>query len=55
VVVGEIVREKAARVRVLPTSDSWFGVTHPQDKPGVIETIRKMVERGEYPSPLWTR
>jgi NDP-sugar pyrophosphorylase family protein len=52
-VVDELLQEKAARVRVLPTSDAWFGVTHPEDKPVVMKTIREMVTRGEYPSPLW--
>ena len=51
--VGELVAEGAARVRVLPTSDTWFGVTHANDKPGVMETIRGMVARGDYPSPIW--
>jgi hypothetical protein len=53
VVLGQILAEKAARVRVLPTSDSWFGVTHAKDKPAAIKTIREMVMRGEYPSPIW--
>jgi NDP-sugar pyrophosphorylase family protein len=52
-VVDELLQERAAKVRVLPTSDAWFGVTHPQDKPGVMKTIREMVTRGEYPSPIW--
>ncbi len=52
-VVGSLVRREVARVRVLPTSDTWFGVTHPADKPRVIEMIRRMVEKGEYPSPIW--
>jgi apolipoprotein N-acyltransferase len=47
------VAERAARVRVLPTTDAWFGVTHPQDKPAAIARIRAMVERGDYPTPLW--
>jgi len=51
--VGELVAEGAARVRVLPTSDNWFGVTHANDKPGVMDTLRGMVERGDYPSPIW--
>jgi choline kinase len=55
VVLGEILAEKAARVRVLPTSDAWFGVTHAKDRPTAIETIRAMVARGEYPSPIWHR
>jgi hypothetical protein len=53
VVVGELIQEAAARVRVLRISDRWFGVTHPEDKPIVMSTIREMVARGEYPSPLW--
>jgi NDP-sugar pyrophosphorylase family protein len=53
VVVGELLREEEARVRVLPTSDAWFGVTHPEDKPAVMKTLREMVARGEYPSPIW--
>jgi hypothetical protein len=55
VVLGEILAEKAAKVRVLPTSDAWFGVTHAKDRPAAIETIRAMVARGEYPSPIWSR
>jgi hypothetical protein len=53
VVVDELLKEKAATVRVLATSDAWFGVTHPEDKPTVTNTIREMVTRGEYPSPIW--
>jgi len=52
-VLGQLVQEKSARVRVLPTSARWFGVTHANDKPGVIANFRAMVDAGEYPSPLW--
>jgi hypothetical protein len=55
VVIGELLKEKAARMRVLPTSDTWFGVTHAEDKPGAIKMIRDMVARGDYPSPIWSR
>jgi UTP-glucose-1-phosphate uridylyltransferase len=51
--VDNIIKEKAARVRVLPTPDSWFGVTYQEDKTRVVAALRGMVERGEYPSPLW--
>jgi hypothetical protein len=51
--VGELVAEGAARVRVLPTTDTWFGVTHANDKPGVMQILRDMVARGDYPSPIW--
>jgi hypothetical protein len=29
------------------------GVTYPEDKPHVVETIAKLVGRGEYPRTLW--
>jgi hypothetical protein len=51
--VGELLAEGMACVRVLPTTDTWFGVTHANDKPKVMETLRTMVARGEYPSPIW--
>jgi hypothetical protein len=54
VVVGGLIKEDAAKVRVLTTSDTWFGVTHPGDKARVMKTLRELVGRGEYPSPLWT-
>lgn len=39
-------------VRVLPTDASWFGVTHREDMPRVKEALRRLVESGDYPSPL---
>ncbi len=53
VALNEILKEGTAKVRVLPTSDAWFGVTHAKDKPSAMETIRDMVKRGQYPSPIW--
>jgi NDP-sugar pyrophosphorylase family protein len=53
VVVGDLIAERAATVRVLPTSDVWFGVTHPADKAAVTKALREMVARGDYPSPIW--
>jgi hypothetical protein len=58
VVVGKLVEEKSARVRVLaipPSGATWFGVTHPDDKPGVTRALQDMVACGTYPSPLWPR
>jgi UTP-glucose-1-phosphate uridylyltransferase len=51
--VNDLIVEKQARVKVLKTSDSWFGVTYPQDKPSVTASIRALVDKGIYPSPLW--
>jgi Nucleotidyl transferase len=42
-----------ARCQVLKTSDSWFGVTYREDRPRVIESVRTLITRGEYPEKLW--
>lgn len=38
---------------VLPTDDKWFGVTYKEDKPLVMESIRKLIEAGEYKEEVY--
>lgn len=52
-VVNEAIRTSHARVRVLDTSASWFGVTYAADRPGVVARLRALVDAGEYPERLW--
>ncbi len=52
-VVGELIREKRARVRILPTRERWFGVTYPADRPIFQAAIRGLVDAGVYPRDLW--
>jgi hypothetical protein len=52
-VVDDLVQAKAARVKVLKTPDSWFGLTYPDDKSRVYEAIHKMVFKKVYPENLW--
>jgi dTDP-glucose pyrophosphorylase len=40
-------------VKVLKTDATWFGVTYPEDKPAVKASLKTLVEKGIYPSPLW--
>lgn len=42
-----------ARMRVLPTSSGWFGMTYHEDRDAVQKRIRERVERGDYPRRLW--
>jgi len=52
--VGELVTGGKAKVKVLRSPDSWFGVTYREDRPTVVESIRKLIAKGEYPEKLWT-
>jgi len=52
-VVGELVKEGKARVKVLPTDETWFGITYKEDKPAAQQIIRDLIARGVYPKRLW--
>jgi UTP-glucose-1-phosphate uridylyltransferase len=52
--VGELVTSGQAKVKVLRSNDSWFGVTYREDRPQVTESIGKLIARGDYPEKLWT-
>ncbi len=51
--VNELMAAGQARVKVLRSSDSWFGVTYREDRPRVVESIGKLIESGKYPRALW--
>ena len=51
--VGGWIREGKARVRVLPTSEKWAGMTYPEDKQRVADYLKGLVARGVYPNPLF--
>jgi len=52
-VVNTLVSAGEARLRVLRTPDSWFGVTYREDRPRVIQSVRELIRRGDYPERLW--
>ena len=52
-VVNDLLAQGKAQVTVLSSADKWYGVTYKEDKEKVVDAIRTMAERGQYPSPLW--
>ena len=52
-VVDELLKADKATVKVLKSSDRWFGVTYKEDKPFVMDSVRALKEKGEYPEKLW--
>ena len=52
-VVSELLEKNKAGVKVLKSSDKWYGITYKQDKQAVTDAIRDMVESGKYPEKLW--
>ena len=52
-VVSTLLEEGRATVAVLASADKWYGVTYKEDKPVVVQAIKKMKAEGRYPEKLW--
>lgn len=52
-IVGALVREKKAAVKVLTSADRWFGVTYKEDKDTVVKSFLELYEQGKYPKELF--
>ena len=52
-VVDELLKEGKVSVRVLDTTEKWYGVTYKEDKQAVVDALRNKVAQGVYPEKLW--
>lgn len=52
-VVGELIEEGKATVKVLESKDRWYGITYKEDKQSVVDAVVRMKEEGTYPLHLW--
>lgn len=52
-VVDELLKENKAQVKVLETSEKWYGVTYKEDRSSVAEALGKKISEGIYPEKLW--
>ncbi|NLA62852.1 MAG: nucleotidyltransferase [Bacteroidales bacterium] len=51
--VNDLIVEEKIEMRVLDTTAQWFGVTYIEDRPFVVSKFKELVDKGEYPSPLF--
>lgn len=52
-VVSELLAEGKATVKLLHSTDKWYGVTYREDKPVVVNAIAQKITDGLYPADLW--
>ena len=52
-VVSELLAEGKATVKLLHSTDKWYGVTYRKDKPVVVNAIAQKIADGLYPADLW--
>lgn len=51
--IEQLLQEDKATVSVLKSQDRWYGVTYREDKPVVMEAIKRLKEEGLYPERLY--
>lgn len=51
--VNKLITDGTATVEVLDTTSKWFGVTYAEDRQGVVDKIRQLVDEGVYPEKLF--
>jgi dTDP-glucose pyrophosphorylase len=51
--IDKLVARGQAKVKVLRTPDSWFGITYREDRAMVVSGIERLVQSGVYPQRLW--
>lgn len=52
--IGGLLRENKITVKVLETTDKWFGVTYKEDKEMVVESFKKLIDDGVYQEDLYS-
>ncbi len=51
--VDKFVKSGEITINILMSSERWFGVTYREDKPFVVDSIRKMIREGIYPARIY--
>jgi len=51
-VADQFIKE-GGRVKVVSTTSNWFGVTYKEDAPFVQNSLKQLIDAGEYPQSIW--
>ena len=52
-VVSELIQEGEVKVKVIPTTARWQGITYKEDKQKLMDEIDSLIKNKEYPENLW--
>ena len=52
-VLDEMIKSNKIKIKVLPTSAKWLGVTYKEDVDKVREQLKELHDEGKYPQQLW--
>ncbi|NSW93672.1 MAG: NTP transferase domain-containing protein [Bacteroidales bacterium] len=51
--LDKFVKSGEIKIKILMSNEKWFGVTYREDKPLVVENIRKLIRKGVYPARIY--
>ncbi len=52
-VVNDMIKEDQLEVIVQKSDDNWFGMTYPEDREVVVNSIQNLINDQKYPNALW--
>ncbi len=53
-VINDMIEEDQLEVIVEKSDDNWFGMTYPEDREVVVNSIQNLIKEQKYPKSLWT-
>lgn len=53
IVADRFINDQEGKIKIIPTTAQWFGVTYKEDAPMVKESLDQLIQAGEYPENLW--
>ena len=53
IIADHFIRNQHNKIKVIPTSSQWFGVTYKEDAEGVKKSIDDLISTQVYPESLW--
>lgn len=54
IIIGKLLEQGKVSVKVLESSDKWFGVTYAEDKAYVVESFKQLINEGVYKEELFS-
>ena len=52
-IVGRLLQNGSATADCVAHDDTWFGMTHPEDRASAVSVIARLHDDDTYQSPLW--
>jgi NDP-sugar pyrophosphorylase family protein len=52
-IINQLINNNTIKMSVIPTKETWYGVTYQADRPTVVSALQNLTDKGHYESPLF--